>query len=140
MGIRVRNLERSTEFYTKTMGMKIVRKGEMEAGGIYVQLKSERSPQILELNYYPPGTKFYEEYVAGCELDHLAFWCRDVRKEYKRVLDGGATPAVEPWDEDGYTLAFVRDPDGIWIELIGRTPKSVNTPKHGWLEWLRLKA
>jgi lactoylglutathione lyase len=122
-GIRVRNLERSIEFYTKTMGMKIMHKGKMEAGGIYVQLKSEKSPQFLELNYYPPGTKFYEEYVAGCELDHLAFWCEDVRKEYERVISGGATPAVEPWDEDGYTLAFVRDPDGIWIELIGRTRK-----------------
>jgi lactoylglutathione lyase len=123
-GIRVRNLERSIEFYTKTMGMKIVQKGKMEAGGIYVQLKSERSPQILELNYYPPGTKFYEEYVAGSELDHLAFWCKDVREEYKRVLACGATPAVEPWDEGGYTLAFVRDPDGIWIELIGKAVKS----------------
>ncbi|MEM3642159.1 MAG: VOC family protein [Candidatus Bathyarchaeia archaeon] len=122
-GIRVRNLERSIEFYTKTMGMKMVRKGKMEAGGIYVQLKSEKSLQILELNYYPPETKFYEEYVSGSELDHLAFWCKNVRKEYARVLADGATTAVEPWDEDGYTLAFVRDPDGIWIELIGRAAK-----------------
>lgn len=122
-GIRVRSLERSIEFYTKTMGMKIARRGTMAAGGVYVQLKSEKSPQILELNYYPPGTKFYEDYVAGSELDHLAFWCKDVRQEYERVLAGGATPAVEPWDENGYTLAFVRDPDGIWIELIGRAVK-----------------
>ncbi|MEM3623325.1 MAG: VOC family protein [Candidatus Bathyarchaeia archaeon] len=122
-GIRVRNLERSIEFYTKTMRMKVVQRGEMEAGGIFVQLKSEKSPQILELNYYPPGTKFYEEYVAGSELDHLAFWCGDVRKSYEEVLAGGATSAVEPWDEGGYTLGFVRDPDGIWIELIGKTVK-----------------
>jgi len=125
-GIRVRNLERSIKFYKEIMKMRIIQKGKMEAGGIYVQLKSERSPQVLELNYYPPGTKFYEEYVAGSELDHLAFWCKDVRKEYRRLVDSGATPAVEPWDEDGYTLAFVKDPDGLWIELIAA--KSV---KHG---------
>lgn len=119
-GIRVRDLNRSIEFYTKTMGMKKVQRGKMQAGGIFVQLKSKTSQQVLELNYYPPGTKFYEEYVEGCELDHLAFWCKDVRKSYKRVLAGGATSAVEPWDEGGYTLAFVRDPDGIWIELIGK--------------------
>lgn len=95
----------------------------MQAGGIFVQLKSERAPQILELNYYPPGTKFYEEYVEGSELDHLAFWCDDVRKSYEKVLAGGATSAVEPWDESGYTLAFVKDPDGAWIELIGKTVK-----------------
>lgn len=123
IGIRVRDLKRTIEFYTKTMGMKEVQRGKMQAGGIFVQLKSERAPQILELNYYPPGTKFYEEYVEGSELDHLAFWCDDVRKSYEKVLAGGATSAVEPWDESGYTLAFVKDPDGAWIELIGKTVK-----------------
>jgi len=119
-GIRIRDLKRSIEFYTKTMGMKEVQRGKMQADGIFVQLKSKTSQQVLELNYYPPETKFYEEYVEGSELDHLAFWCKDVRKSYERVLAGGATSAVEPWDEGGYTLAFVRDPDGIWIELIGK--------------------
>ncbi|HLE74461.1 MAG TPA: VOC family protein [Candidatus Bathyarchaeia archaeon] len=119
-GIRIRDLKRSIEFYTKTMGMKEVQRGKMQAGGRFVQLKSKTSQQVLELNYYPPETKFYEEYVEGSELDHLAFWCKDVRKSYERVLAGGATSAVEPWDEGGYTLAFVRDPDGIWIELIGK--------------------
>jgi len=119
-GIRVRELKRSIEFYTKTMGMKLVRRGKMRAGGIYVQLKSKNSQQLLELNYYPPEAKYHEEYVEGSELDHLAFWCKDVRKSYEKVLAGGATSAIEPWDEGGYTLAFVRDPDGVWIELIGR--------------------
>ncbi|MEM3458671.1 MAG: VOC family protein [Candidatus Bathyarchaeia archaeon] len=122
-GIRVKNLKRSIEFYTKTMGMKEIRRGKMRAGGIFVQLKNKGSQQILELDYYPPGTKYYEEYVEGSELDHLAFWCKDVRRSYEKVLAGGATSAVEAWDEDGYTLAFVRDPDGIWIELIGKTVK-----------------
>lgn len=94
-GIPVRDFKSSIEFYTKTMRMKEVQRGKMQAGGIFVQLKSERSPQILELNYYPPGTKFYEEYVEGSELDHLAFWCNDVRKSYEKVLAGGATSAVE---------------------------------------------
>jgi len=122
-GIRVRDLQRSIEFYKKTMGMKIVERGRMHAGGAFVQLQSEDSPQLLELNYYPLGKKYYEEYVEGSELDHLAFWCEDVRKSYEKVLKGGATSAVEPWYEGGYTLAFVKDPDGIWIELIGRKVK-----------------
>jgi lactoylglutathione lyase len=122
-GIRVRNLKRSIEFYTKTMGMKEIRRGKMQAGGTFVQLGSMGSPQILELNYYPLGKRFYEEYVQGSELDHLAFWCDDVRKSYEKLLADGAASAVEPWDENGYTLAFVKDPDGIWIELIGKTVK-----------------
>lgn len=127
-GIRVRNLKRSVEFYTKTMGMKQTLKGTMHAGGVFVQLRDKDSEQTLELNYYPPGKKYCEDYVEGSELDHLAFWCKDVRADYKKVLEGGATSAVEPWDESGYTLAFVRDPDGVWIELIGKKVKP-NPPK-----------
>jgi len=129
-GIRVRDVKRSLEFYTKTMDMKLVRRGRMRAGGTFVQLKSKDSEQLLELNYYPPDTKYHEEYMEGSELDHLAFWCKDVRKSFEKVLAGGATSAIEPWDESGYTLAFVRDPDGVWIELIGRKIKpSVAQPK-----------
>ena len=129
-GIRVRDLERSVEFYTGTMGMKEVQRGRMHAGGIFVQLKNKDSRQItgrLELNYYPPGKKYYEDYVEGSELDHLAFWCKDVRGDYEKTLEGGATSAIEPWDEGGFTLAFVRDPDGAWIELIGKKAKSKPT-------------
>jgi lactoylglutathione lyase len=122
-GIRVKDLNRSLEFYTKTMGLKKIDRGTMRASGKYILLKDEESGQRLELNYYPPGTKFYEEYCEGSELDQLAFWSKNVREDYRRLLAAGATVAVKPWDEGGYTLAFVRDPDGIWIELIGKKPK-----------------
>jgi catechol 2,3-dioxygenase-like lactoylglutathione lyase family enzyme len=101
----------------------------MPAGGIYVELKNRGSDQRLELNYYPPGSKFYEEYVEGSELDHLAFLCDDVRKSYEKALAGGATSAVEPWDEGSVTLAFVRDPDGVWIELHDREASPVSRKK-----------
>jgi len=122
-GIRVRDLKRSIEFYKKTMGMRTVSRGRMRAGGIYVHMMSRGSKQRLELNYYPSGTKFYERYVDGSQLDHLAFWCKDVRRSYEAAIKGGASSAVEPWDEGGYALAFVRDPNDIWIELIGRKAK-----------------
>jgi len=122
-GIRVRDLKRPIEFYTRTMGMKKVQRGKMRAGGIFVQLRSKGSEQTLELNYYPPGKKFYEEYAEGSELDHLAFWCKDVRRSYEKILANGASSAIQPWDESGYTLAFVRDPDGVWIELISKKVK-----------------
>jgi len=128
-GIRVRDLNRSLDFYTKIMDMKETSRGKMEEGGTFVELKSRGSDQRLELNYYPPGNKFYEEYAEGSELDHLAFLCDDVRKSYEKALAGGATSAVLPWDEKGVTLAFVRDPDGVWIELHGEEAKPVPRKK-----------
>jgi len=123
-GIRVRDLRRSLAFYRKVMGLKQVDRGRMKAGGIFVQLKDPRSRQMLELNYYPRGTKYYERFKNGSELDHLAFWERDVDTKYEELLANGGTKAVEPFSEDGYRLAFVKDPDGIWIELIGKDRKA----------------
>jgi len=120
-GIRVKDLKRSIKFYTETMEMEEIRRGKMEAGGIWVELKSKESNHLLELNYYPTKSRFYEKYVSGSELDHLAFSCDDVRRCYKKALAGGATSAVEPWEEGSSIIAFVRDPDGVWIELHGKT-------------------
>lgn len=122
-GIRVRNLNRSLRFYTKAMGMRESLWGKMKAGGIFVQLRSPRSKQRLELNYYPAKTKYHEPYYSGSELDHLAFWTKNVDDQFRRIISKGGKIAVRPFSEDGYRLAFVKDPDGIWIELMGRDRK-----------------
>ncbi len=119
-GVRVRNLQRSLRFYTKVMGMKAHLEGKMWHGGVWVELKSPNSSQRLELNYYPPGTKYYEKFRTGSEMDHLAFWVKDVDKRYKQLLKKGAKRGIAPFPQGKYRFAFVKDPDGIWIELIGR--------------------
>ena len=119
-GVRVRNLQRSLRFYTKVMDMKAHLEGKMWHGGAWVELKSPHSSQRLELNYYPPGTKYYEKFKTGSEMDHLAFWVKDVYKRYKQLLKRGAKKGIAPFPQGKYRFAFVKDPDGIWIELIGR--------------------
>lgn len=116
-GIRVRDLKRSLEFYTKAMGMEVVNKGTMPHGGKFVQLRGKESPQTLELNWYPPGSRFYSDYERGDEMDHLAFKVKDPVKAYDELLSKGAASVVSPRESKG-TEIYVSDPDGVWIELL----------------------
>jgi catechol 2,3-dioxygenase-like lactoylglutathione lyase family enzyme len=118
-GMRVHDLQRSVRFYTKVMGMKVHLRGKMWHGGEWVELKSPNSTQRLELNYYPPGTKYHEPFRTGSELDHLAFWVKNVDHKYALLLRRGARKGIAPFQQGKYRFAFVKDPDGIWIELIG---------------------
>jgi catechol 2,3-dioxygenase-like lactoylglutathione lyase family enzyme len=51
-------------------------------------------------------------------MDHLAFVVADVKKAYGELIRKGAKPAVPPEKSEG-TEVYVKDPDGIWIELLG---------------------
>jgi catechol 2,3-dioxygenase-like lactoylglutathione lyase family enzyme len=116
-GIRVRNLKRSVNFYSKAFGMMVAARGTMAHGGKYVQLVTPGSRMRLELNWYPKGSRFYAPYRKGEEMDHLAFLVGDVRKAYRSLLRHGAKSAVGPEHSEG-TEVYVKDPDGIWIELL----------------------
>ncbi len=116
-GIRVRDLDRSLAFYTGVLGMRVIGQGTMPHGGRYVHLRSPRSPQRLELNWYPQGSRFCAPYRRGEEMDHLAFVVDDVRRAFKELVRKGAEAAVDPAHCEG-TEVYVKDPDGIWIELL----------------------
>jgi lactoylglutathione lyase len=118
-GIRVKDLKKSLNFYTKVLGMKVVRKGTMSHGGKYVHLRGSGrgSQQMLELNWYPEGSRFYTEYSNGEDLDHLAFVVEDRNKAFKELVKRGAEVAVGPGESKG-TEIYVKDPNGIWLELL----------------------
>jgi len=118
-GIRVSNLNRSLRFYTKVLGMKVIHRGTMRHGGVFVHLKKSGSAQRLELNYYPRSNRFYEGYRRGTEMDHIGFWTNDVDRTYASLISKGAKKAVAPFSNGRERLAYVKDPDGIWIELFG---------------------
>ena len=118
-GIRVRDLRRSLRFYTKVLGMKVIHRGTMRHGGIFVHLKKPGSSQRLELNYYPPTNRFYEKYRSGSEMDHVGFWVKNVDRTYAQLISKGAKKAVAPFSNGRERLAYVKDPDGIWIEFFG---------------------
>jgi lactoylglutathione lyase len=120
-GIRVKNLEESIKFYREALGFKILFRAKMtHHEGTFVQMRTPTGKQTLELNYYPETSNFYEKYANGSELDHIGLYVSNVREQYRRLIGLGCESAVEPFDQGPWTLAFVKDPNGIWLELIGK--------------------
>ena len=117
-GIRVRDLKKSIRFYKEIMGMRVTRRGTMPHGGKYVALRSRGSAQELELNWYPKRSKFYSNYKRGDELDHLAFGVGNVTTALEQLISKEIEVAVSPSKAKGITEVYVKDPDGIWIELL----------------------
>jgi lactoylglutathione lyase len=124
-GIRVKNMEESVKFYTGVLGMMIAEplQKTTPTKGSVVTLKSANSEQLLELNHYEEGSPFNSPYVSGENLDHLAFDVRDLEATVKELKRQGVEVAVEPY-AIGYAIgwkeAYVKDPNGIWIELLQR--------------------
>jgi len=118
----------SIRFYTEILGMEVVSRleGTPPTWGQVVTLRSPGTAQLLELNWYEPGSRFGPTYANGEELDHLAFECENVSKEVERLQRLGVEVVIRPREIGGWNEAFVKDPDGIWIELIPHqhVPKS----------------
>jgi lactoylglutathione lyase len=122
-GIRVQNMAESLRFYTEVLGLQVVQPLESTppTHGQVVVLKSPGSSQLLELNWYDPETRFGTPYTNGEDLDHLGFECDDVPGMVRDLERKGVTVVVRPREigaEIGWNEAFVKDPNGIWIELI----------------------
>jgi lactoylglutathione lyase len=123
-GIRVQDLERSLKFYTEVLGLKEVARGDHRkyGAGLYVLLRDIRSGQKLELNWYPEGSVHATPYTLGEGLDHIAFVVEDVKIAYRELLARGAEPTnIDPESSGGW-LAYLKDPDGNWIEIYQHDP------------------
>jgi lactoylglutathione lyase len=117
VGIRVTNLQKSIDFYTKLLGMKVTGRGKIEqTKGETVSLQSEKDSFVLELNYYQESSPYNTKYAVGDGLDHLAFKVDDLDKALKEAKSAGYRTILE-MKADGGRWAYIEDPDGIWIEL-----------------------
>jgi len=111
--VRVTDLDASLDFYCNKLGLKEVRRYEVEAGRftlIFLSPPDNPDAQVeLTYNWDP------EELSGGRNFGHLAYAVSDIYATCQRLQDGGVTINRPP--RDG-RMAFVRSPDGISIELL----------------------
>ncbi len=121
--LRVYDLEKSVDFYTRLLGMGILRKREVPEGKytlVFVGYGEETETSVLELTY---NWDQKEPYSLGSAYGHIAIGVPDIYGVCERLSAEGAKITRPPGPvKFGTTLiAFVEDPDGYKIELIQRS-------------------
>ena len=119
--LRVGDLQRSVDFYTKQLGMKELRRRDVPDGKYtlaFVGYGDEDSATVLELTY----NYGVERYEHGGAFGHLAVGVPDVAAACEKLRAAGTKITREPGPvKFGTTIiAFIEDPDGYKIELIQR--------------------
>ncbi|HJQ64602.1 MAG TPA: lactoylglutathione lyase [Burkholderiales bacterium] len=119
--IRVGDLERSLEFYTKVLGMKLLRRADYAGGrftNAFVGYDDESRAAVLELTYNWDT----HSYDLGTGYGHVAIQVEDARQacEAVRKLGGKVTREAGPMKHGTTVIAFVEDPDGYKIEFVER--------------------
>ena len=119
--IRSGDLDRSIDFYTNVLGMKLLRRKEYPDGKFtlaFVGYGDEKENTVIELTYNWGVT----EYELGAGFGHLAIEVEDVYAATAeiRARGGKILRDAGPMNAGTTIIAFVCDPDGYQIELIGK--------------------
>ena len=123
--LRVGNLERSIEFYTKVLGMHVLRSTEYPSGrftNTFVGYGEESEGATLELTY----TWDTASYDLGTGYGHIALSVENAYEacDLVRARGGKVTREAGPMKHGTTVIAFVEDPDGYKIELIQKKTAS----------------
>jgi lactoylglutathione lyase len=118
--IRVFDLEKSLDFYTRLLGMKLLRKSDYPDGRFtlaFVGYGDEAANTVVELTH---NWDQAEPYVLGSGFGHLALGVPDIYGACEVLAKEGAkvTRPPGPMKHGSTVIAFIEDPDGYKIELI----------------------
>lgn len=119
--LRVGDLEKSIAFYTEVLGMKELRRKDYPDGKFtlaFLGYGNEASNTVLELTYNW-GVKSYE---IGSGFGHIAIGVPNVYEACEKMKQAGGKIIRDagPMNAGHTIIAFLEDPDGYQIELIGR--------------------
>jgi lactoylglutathione lyase len=118
--IRIGDLEKSKQFYSGILGMQLLREKEYPDGKFtlaFMGYGGENENAVLELTYNW-GTETYDH---GTAFGHVAIEVNDVYQAVEQIRQQGGKVVREagPMKHGNTVIAFVEDPDGYKIELIG---------------------
>lgn len=121
--VRVRDLDRSLDFYTRLLGMDLLRKTDFSGGRFtlaFVGYGDEDSDTVIELTHNWDQETPYE---LGTGFGHLAIGVADIYGTCEQLAAAGVSIPRPPGPmKHGTTvIAFVEDPDGYKIELVERS-------------------
>ena len=119
--LRVGDLQRSIDFYTKVLGMKLLRTSdnpEYKYTLAFVGYGNNPDHAELELTYNYGET----QYEMGSAYGHIAISADDIYATCDSVRSNGGNITREPGPVKGGStvIAFITDPDGYKVELIER--------------------
>lgn len=118
--LRVIDLQKSIEFYTKMLDMKLLRSTDFPDGKFtlaFLGYGEESDSTVLELTHNWET----DSYDMGNAYGHIAIEVDDVYAACDKIkaLGGEVVREAGPMKHGSTILAFVRDPDGYMIELLG---------------------
>lgn len=118
--IRVKDLDKSIDFYTNLLGMNLLRRNDYPGGKFtlaFVGYGDEKSSAVMELTH---NWDQEEAYDLGNGFGHVAIGVPDIYGTCEKLGAAGATIPRPPGPmKHGTTvIAFVDDPDGYKVELI----------------------
>ena len=119
--LRVGDLDKSIAFYTNILGMTLLRRKDYPQGRFtlaFVGYGNEAEHTALELTY----NWDVSEYDLGSGYGHIAIEVLDVHKACEHIKAAGGNVVREPgpMKHGQRVLAFVEDPDGYRVELLGK--------------------
>lgn len=118
--LRVGDLDRSLAFYIDVLGMRLLRKKDYPEGKFtlaFIGYGEESENTVLELTYNWDS----DSYDLGTAYGHVAIEVDDVYQAAEDIKKRGGEVVREAGPMKGGTtvLAFVKDPDGYMVELLG---------------------
>ena len=113
--VRVTDLQASIDFYTKALGLELLRTRESEQGRFtlaFLAAPGDADAQLELTHNWAP-----EAYTGGRNFGHVAYGVDNIYETCERLMQAGVVINRPP--RDG-RMAFVRSPDEISIELLQR--------------------